>query len=105
MAKVDDNQLFSNPVMRGFIRLNNQLGALTYEDSKLMQTEISIKLKICEIIHRFLDERQQTLITNILYWFKTKVVEGEDQRIEENVKKYLKAILPNIAMTGFKDVD
>ena len=54
---MDDNHIWKNPIMRGYIKLNNQLESLTYEDAHLLESEITIKLKICEVLDYFLDQR------------------------------------------------
>jgi len=53
----DDSQLFKNPIMRSFIKLHNELEGLTHEDPSNVYYEVSLKIKICDIIENFLDMR------------------------------------------------
>lgn len=73
-ANIDDNSLFRNPIMRGFIRLNNTLENMSYQDETRLKLEIDIKLKICDIFQRILDQRQDYLITNVLLFFREKII-------------------------------
>lgn len=56
---VDDVQMYTNPLMRGFIKLENELQStiLIREESGSNQLEIKIKLTLCNIMDRFLDMR------------------------------------------------
>lgn len=76
---LDDPQIFNNPIMRGFISLNNKLESLDFEDSFKKQTEIDIKLHICEVIDHLLDLRQDYLMHNVLGWFNQHIVEGDNK--------------------------
>jgi inositol 1,4,5-triphosphate receptor type 1/inositol 1,4,5-triphosphate receptor type 3 len=54
--------------------LHNQLESVNHDDGRISEAEISIKLKICDILDHFLDLRQNYLQSNILFFFKQVVV-------------------------------
>jgi inositol 1,4,5-triphosphate receptor type 1/inositol 1,4,5-triphosphate receptor type 3 len=56
-SQIDDAQMYTNPLMRGFIFLNNKLENANNEDSNLSPIEIELKLKICDILDHFLNMR------------------------------------------------
>lgn len=41
-GNIDDNTLFRNPIMRGFIKLNNILENMSYQDDAKLKCEIDI---------------------------------------------------------------
>lgn len=49
--------MYSNPLMKCFIKLNNSLEALTHEESNSENIEIHMKLNICDIFEYHLDMR------------------------------------------------
>ncbi|KAL4438400.1 hypothetical protein ABPG74_009439 [Tetrahymena malaccensis] len=87
---VDDNMLFNNPIMKGFVKLNNLIETIMYADSESIQLENKIKQKICEILDKFLSFRQDYLLTNSLCFFK-KIVKNDIEKIEKNDSKLFKA--------------
>lgn len=85
-------------------RLKNKLLKFTHEDDSVMETEIQIKIRICKIFDKFLDKRQDFLMTNTIVWFN-KILHKKNEELEKVVLDELKMILPNIAMTSIDDVD
>lgn len=67
---IDDNMLFNNPIMKGFVKLNNLIETIMYADNESIEIENKIKVKICEILDRFLCFRQDYLLSNSLFFFK-----------------------------------
>lgn len=51
---LDDNMLFNNPIMKGFVKLNNLMETIMQADNESIQLENKIKMKICEILDRLL---------------------------------------------------
>lgn len=49
--------MYTNPLMRGLIWLNNKLDGTNLEESGFGAIEIKLKLKICDILDHFLDKR------------------------------------------------
>lgn len=74
-ADVNETSLFYNPIMRGFVKLNNTLEDVNYEDSYKIKAEISIKTTVCEVIAYLLDLRQDYLMTNVVNYFKDVVID------------------------------
>jgi inositol 1,4,5-triphosphate receptor type 1/inositol 1,4,5-triphosphate receptor type 3 len=74
---VDDVKMYSNPLMKCFIKMNNQLEALTHEDSNTDNSELKLKLTICDIFEYFLDMRQEYLISNLLSFFKKEIMNSK----------------------------
>ncbi|CAD8059333.1 unnamed protein product [Paramecium primaurelia] len=128
---VDDVQMYTNPLMRGFIKLENELqnALVTREETGSSQLEIKIKLTLCDVMDRFLDMRQNYLMLNCLSFFKKQIIEkmqegiqqiklSKDDQIQENLddtkllifvqrktESNLLGLLPNISKTGLKEVD
>jgi inositol 1,4,5-triphosphate receptor type 1/inositol 1,4,5-triphosphate receptor type 3 len=75
--------MYTNPLMRGFIKLENELQSTTInvEDNGSNQLEIKIKLTLCDIMDRFLNMRQNYLMLNILSFFKKSIIEKMDEGI------------------------
>lgn len=72
--------------MRGFISINHTLESLTYQEYWKIKIEIEFKLKVCSILDYFLDRRQNFLISNILVFFKNRIlnIEEEGEKSENN---------------------
>lgn len=81
--KLDDAQVYTNPLIRGYIKLNNQLEELCHEDFQQNPLETQLKLKICDILDFFLNLRQDFLLTNLLTFFKNSVVNGVTNETKE----------------------
>jgi len=90
--------------MLNVFRLKNKLLRFTHEDDSVMETEIQIKIRICKIFDKFLDKRQDFLMTNTIVWFN-KLLHKKNEELEKAVVDELKMILPNIAMTSIEEVD
>ena len=81
--------MYTNPLMRGFIFLNNKLDSANNEDFNMHPIEVGLKLKICDILDHFLDRRQDFLISNLMTFFKHFIVLGDalpekdDNKLEE----------------------
>lgn len=122
VQSLDDAQLFQNPIMRGFISINHTLESLTYQEYWKIKTEIEFKLKVCSIFDYFLDRRQNFLISNILVFFKNRVLtiedepdksqrssdnaqESQEQKMIKLVSDYMLGLIPNVARTGIKTID
>ena len=86
-VQVDDAQLYTNPLMRGFIKFYNLLENVKEDDSGMALTEIQLKLKLCDMIDHFLDMRQDFLLSNFLFFFKHFIVFGESQERKEEQKQ------------------
>ncbi|CAD8103545.1 unnamed protein product [Paramecium sonneborni] len=82
---VDDVQMYTNPLMRGFIKLENELQStiLIREETGSNQLEIKIKLTLCDIMDRFLDMRQNYLMLNVLSFFKKSIIEKMQDGIQQ----------------------
>ncbi|CAD8132784.1 unnamed protein product [Paramecium pentaurelia] len=82
---VDDVQMYTNPLMRGFIKLENELQStiLIREESGSNQLEIKIKLTLCNIMDRFLDMRQNYLMLNVLSFFKKQIIEKMQDGLQQ----------------------
>ncbi|CAD8068825.1 unnamed protein product [Paramecium sonneborni] len=82
---VDDVQMYTNPLMRGFIKLENELqnSLSTREETGSNQLEIKIKLTLCDIMDRFLDMRQNYLMLNSLAFFKKQIIDKMQEAIQQ----------------------
>lgn len=49
--------MYTNPLMRGLIWLNNKLDGSNLDEKGIGAIEIQLKLKICDILDYFLDKR------------------------------------------------
>ncbi len=58
VVKIDDKQMYNNPLMRGFVKLHNLLEQKSFEEHAITHIEFNIKYKILEIMETFLDKRQ-----------------------------------------------
>ncbi|EGR27735.1 MIR domain protein [Ichthyophthirius multifiliis] len=130
-SSIDDNLLFKNPIMKGFSALNNYLESIIHEDSYLIQNEIQLKMKICDVLNKFLYFHQNYLITNSLFYFKessknnifSSFVSGKKDKTQQILNPMISidvafnrwwnymfetkgiGILPRISLTGIRDID
>lgn len=56
-------------------------------DPQHVQNEINVKLKICDIIERLLDMRQNYMIQNVLVFFKYYVLQGDHEENNEELMR------------------
>lgn len=108
-SKINENQLFHNPLMRGYLKMNCLLERQISTEEDGTQLEINIKLQICDLFEKMLDMRQDFLVENALHWFYKSVTgmleETEESKIEQIFLEGCSKIMPNIPKTGFKEVD
>ncbi|KRW98864.1 MIR motif [Pseudocohnilembus persalinus] len=107
-ADMMDPEMFKNPFMRGFIKLNNQLEDIVHEDSYQIQTELEIKKTICKMLSNFIDQRQDFLMQNALCWFKDNisvVTENNKDKLQEVTQKLVENIIPAVGKTGIISID
>ncbi|KAL4462524.1 hypothetical protein ABPG74_000354 [Tetrahymena malaccensis] len=110
---LEQSKLYDNHIMRGQIKLHNQLEEMNYSDSIGYQTEIKVKLKVLDILEYFMDLRHDYLMTNMLKFFKDNISNvGKDldyvqtkKKILQITKDHVKGFLPNIPLTGIDSVD
>ncbi|CAG9321846.1 unnamed protein product [Blepharisma stoltei] len=92
-ALLNDPASLSDPIIRGALNLRNFLQALQQNYVILEKTdyENKIKIKICKIMHYYMDWRQDFLVFNISSWFNK-----QSEIKSENLSKKLKKLLPNV---------
>lgn len=59
---MNEQHLYSNSVMRGYLKFMNGLQSYNYMDPGVVENEMKVKLQICEILERYLDMRQNFMI-------------------------------------------
>jgi hypothetical protein len=99
--------------MRGQIKLHNSLEEMNYSDSSGYLNEIKIKIKVLDVLEKFMDLRQNYLMTNMIKFFKDFIGNSIDTNdlvkakkdISEIIRNNLKGFLPNIPLTGNDAVD
>lgn len=94
---LNDPSSLNDPVIRGASNLRNFLHALQQNNilnPDLKTFEHRIKIKICRILHYYMDTRQEFLICNISSWFSTQ------SDIKTDLYDKLKRLLPNVMKIG-----
>lgn len=84
---MNEQYLYMNPVMRGYLKFYSSLQGYNYMNPKLVQNEINLKLKICDILDRFLDMRQNFMLQNAIVFFKYYVLKGDHEENNETLMK------------------
>ncbi|EGR30674.1 MIR domain protein [Ichthyophthirius multifiliis] len=111
-CKIDENLLYNNPLMRGFLKINSSLHSLGIDDNDKLNMDIKIKLQICDIFEQFLNMRQDYLIQNVMHWFSKNIIDRmnkeeirDDQSLQQAFDEGFSKIFPNISKTGFQELD
>lgn len=76
----------------------------TEKSSETSKRKNRIKLLICEIFEYLIMKKQDTVLDNIVLWFKhcqENVNQFNKQIIEKEIKEDLKSVLPDVFQTGF----
>jgi inositol 1,4,5-triphosphate receptor type 1/inositol 1,4,5-triphosphate receptor type 3 len=81
------------------------------------ETEIKIKLQICNLLNFLLDERQDHLVQNCIAWFETlgkdfpkdvgnkKAMTNFKKKYDKKIKEEIYKIFPDIMKTGLEKID
>lgn len=92
----------NSPILAGLNSLLSLLSSLEKENSLQNKKENRIKLLVCDILDYLILKREDSVIDNMIQWFK----EMQDQAsIEKEVKEDIKSMIPDIFPSGIQKID
>ncbi|EAR98945.2 MIR domain protein (macronuclear) [Tetrahymena thermophila SB210] len=108
-SKIDENQLYHNPLIRSYLKMNSLLESQIQSEEDGTQLEINIKLQICDLFDKLLDMRQDYLIENTIQWFYRNIGglmnEKEQSKINDIILDGIAKVMPDIPKTGIIEID
>ena len=107
MIKFSEGIIQNSPILAGLNSILSMLSTLDKENPITNKKENKIKLLTCDILEYFIFKRQDTVIDNVIRWFK-HLIKGKhitNELIENEIKEEIKNIIPQIFATGIADID